>query len=107
MSVNSLVLLTDQGDVYMAGLHRHYDLKRVKLPVVEKGKVINVGAAENNIMIHMDNGIIYSLNPLMFDPGNKYHSKEKLYRNQHKALTNLRGLKITGKYDTLVGSFQD
>jgi hypothetical protein len=107
MSVNTLAVLTDQGDVYMAGLDRHFSLKKVKLPVVERGKVVNVGVAEDNVIVHMDSGVLYTLNPLLFDAGNKYHSKEKLYKIQHKGLINLNGLKITGKYDTIVGSFQE
>ena len=105
LGVNTMVLLTNEGEVYMAGQGRHFNLKKLNLPSCENGKVVNIGVAESNAIIHMDNGNVYSKVPLIFDSGNKYFSKEKLYKIQNKNLKKMNGLKITGKYDTVAGYF--
>ena len=104
MSNNVFAGLTDENRVFISGLYRHFNLKEINLPKTETQKIASVGAGLHTYVIVMEDNSFYTNTRLPNFETNLYYGKEKLFKYVSKEKGNNGPLRITGKYEALVGS---
>ena len=103
-----MCILSDEHRVFIAGFHRHFNLKEIFLPIEGDAKmVIGVGTSENSYFIHLKDGSFYTNTKLGSNELTKYFGKQKLYKYDNDKLKSLSNVQMTGKYSILVGSKMD
>lgn len=102
MSCNVFVGLTDENRVFFAGMNRHLNLRELVLPPSESQSVVSVGASMHMYYVVMQDGSFYCNKRLPNFDTDMYYGPQKLYK--YKSVGgDISGLKISGKYDAIVG----
>jgi hypothetical protein len=104
MSCNLFVGLTDENRVFFSGRHRHLNLRELNMPKTENKKIVSVGSSFNTYYIMMEDDSFYSNSRIPNFESNMYYGKEKLYKYQSETSSKPMGFKVSGKYDSIIGS---